>query len=133
MLRRCRQFVQHQPSFDTKKCQRRAPSEDIGLAASHRERSVFFPADAGAQTGSAPILGRSGVVMSQNSYTMGKAVDSQLPGSQRRPSKMHQREAPCVQAEIGRLNADSEFALGVQDNAVLLDGEMAEWLKAAVC
>jgi hypothetical protein len=67
----------------------------------------------------------SDVAWTQDSYTMGQAVDSRIC---------------CINAgarkaimQPGSVNARKIFTECVQNEAVLLDGEMAEWLKAAVC
>ena len=40
---------------------------------------------------------------------------------------------PCNRLQVDRLSATVDRLQGLQNKLVLLDGEMAEWLKAAVC
>ena len=75
------------------------------------------------------ILCHVNVASTQESYTMRGAVDPQPPSGRCRSSK-----SDCAtKMQLEPLNVRAVFSQDVQSKAVILDGEMAEWLKAAVC
>jgi hypothetical protein len=65
------------------------------------------------------------VAVSQKSYTIRKAIDPQWSGADAGDENGHKH--------LGQWNAKADYSQSVQNKAGLLDGEMAEWLKAAVC